>query len=60
MSDQLAQRRSADNWFRRLVIKASAAELRCCKFEPVPSVVLLNFFSDGEKKSWICVAKLAN
>jgi hypothetical protein len=54
VSDQLAQRRSADklqelSLFRSLVIEASAAELQCCKFAPVPGVVLLNFFSNGEK-----------
>jgi hypothetical protein len=54
VSDQSAQSRSADklqelSLFRSLVIQASAAELRCCKIAPVPSVVLLTFFSDGEK-----------
>jgi hypothetical protein len=54
VSDQSAQRRSADklqelSLFRSLVIAASAAELRCCKFAPVPSVVSLTFISDGEK-----------
>jgi hypothetical protein len=54
VSDQSAQRRSTDklqelSLLRRLVTEASAAEMRCCKFAPVPSVVLLTFFSDGEK-----------
>jgi hypothetical protein len=45
------QRRSADklqelSLFGSLVTEASAAEVHCCKF---PSVVLLTFFSDGEK-----------
>jgi hypothetical protein len=62
VSDQSAHRRSANklqelSLFRSVVIEASAAELRCCKFAPVPSVVLLTFFSDGKKSHgfvWLC------
>jgi hypothetical protein len=38
LSDQSAQRRSVNN--SRSSVCSSAAELRCCKFAPVPYVVL--------------------